>query len=73
VYVVHGDDFTFLAEEEELQRMSKLMAEWYEIKVRATMGPDPQDDKEVVILGRTVRWLEDRNEYEADDKYVKLI
>jgi hypothetical protein len=70
---VHGDDFTFLAEEEELQRITKLMAEWYEIKVRATMGPDPQDDKEVVILGRTVRWLEDRNEYEADDKYVKLI
>ena len=71
--VVHGDDFTFLAEEEELQRMTKLMTEWYEIKVRAMMGPDAKDDKEVVILGRTVRWLEDRNEYEADGKYAKMI
>ena len=29
---------------------------WFEIKVRATLGPDKKDDKEVVILGRTVRW-----------------
>ena len=44
--VVHGDDFTFLAEEAELRRMATLMAEWYEIKVRAILGPDAKDDKE---------------------------
>ena len=71
--VVHGDDFTFLAEEEELRRMAELMAKWYEVKVRAIMGPDAKDAKEVVILGRTVRWLDDRIEYEADGKYVKVI
>jgi hypothetical protein len=39
-----------LAEEEELQRMAKRMSEWYEIKVRATLGPDAKDDKEVVMV-----------------------
>ena len=71
--VVHGDDFTFLGPEEELQRIAGLMASWYEIKVRAIMGPDAEDEKEVIILGRTVRWLEDRIEYEADEKYAKVI
>ncbi len=71
--MVHDDDFTFLAEGEDMQRITKLMTEWYEIKVRAMMGLDANDDKEVVILGRTVRWLEDRNEYEADDKHRRLL
>ena len=31
------------------------MKGWFEIKVRATLGPDKGDDKEVVILGRKVR------------------
>ena len=36
--VVHGDDFTFLAVEVELERMRRLMAEWYEIKFRGVLG-----------------------------------
>ena len=32
------------------------MQEWFEIKVRAVLGPDNKDDKGVVILGRTVTW-----------------
>lgn len=49
------------------------MKKWYEIKVRAIVGPDPGDDKEVRILGRTVKWGEDFLKYEADDKYVEKI
>ena len=71
--VVHGDDFTFMAEDAELKRMANLMSEWYDIKVRAVLGPEENDDKEVVILGRTVRWKDNRNEYEADAKYARLV
>ena len=49
------------------------MEEWYEIKVKAILGPDAGDDKEVKILGRVVRWLPDEIQYEADDKYVKTL
>ena len=53
--VVHGDDFTFLAGEEELRRMATKMAEWCEIVVRAVLGPGGTDDKVVNILNRTAR------------------
>eukprot|EP00973_Karenia_brevis_P030341 4183132-Karenia_brevis.AAC.1 len=49
------------------------MKEWFEIKVRAVLGPDPTDDNEVTILGRTVRWMEEGIEYEADPKHRKII
>eukprot|EP00973_Karenia_brevis_P079669 11054232-Karenia_brevis.AAC.1 len=49
------------------------MESWFEIKVRAVLGPEPIDDKEVTILGRIVRWREEGIEYEADPKHRKII
>ena len=46
---------------------------WFEIKVRALMGEDANDDKEVVILGRIVKWTADGIEYQADPKHRRLI
>ena len=54
--VVHGDDFTLCGLEEDLWWLKGLMESWYEIKVRAVLGGEEKDDKEVVILGRVVRW-----------------
>ena len=71
--VVHGDDFTLAGCEEDLKWIQKLMKGWFEIKVRAMLGPEEQDDKEVVILGRTVRWKDWGIEYEADPKHRKMI
>ena len=56
--VVHGDDFTFCAVKSDLMWIKELMESWFEIKVRAVLGPDATDDKEVVILGRIVRWTD---------------
>ena len=36
------------------------MKPWFEIKVTAMLGPDEKDDKQVVILGRRDRWLEEK-------------
>ena len=70
---VHGDDFTFCGKEEDLLWVTGKMDEWFEIKVRATLGPDEKDDKEVVILGRTVKWKLWGIEWEADSKHRKLL
>ena len=48
-----------------------LMRSWFEIKVQALVGPDEGGDKEVVILGRLVRWVEDRIGYEADPNHME--
>jgi hypothetical protein len=67
--VVHGDDFTFCGLKEDLLWIRVQMQKWYEIKVRAILGPNEEDDKEVVILGRLVVWTEEGIEYEADPKH----
>eukprot|EP00973_Karenia_brevis_P041928 5803671-Karenia_brevis.AAC.1 len=59
--------------EEDLEWVKGLMKSWFEIKVRAVLGPDSKDDKEVTILGRIVRWVEEGIEYEADPKHRKII
>ena len=73
--VVHGDDFTYLGPERELLRMKEKMAEWYEIKLRGIMGDGVEDIKEIVILGRHLRWLaeEDGFVYEADPKHRRIL
>jgi hypothetical protein len=43
---VHGDDFTFLGYEEDLLDLIELLKGWFELKVRAILGPDDKDDKE---------------------------
>ena len=65
--VVHGDDFTFLGEKKELEVVRQQMENWYEIKFRGIMGSSSDDLKEVTILGRRLRWLNDQLEYEADE------
>eukprot|EP00973_Karenia_brevis_P042376 5865601-Karenia_brevis.AAC.1 len=71
--VVHGDGFTFCGTERDLKWVRKHMEEWYEIKRRAILGPDSHDDKEVVILGRMVKWTENGIEYEADPKHREIV
>ena len=71
--VVHGDDFTFEGAGPDLLWIAGEMKNWFEIKVRALLGPEDGDDKHVVILGRHVRWTANGLEYEADPKHRKLI
>ena len=70
---VHGDDFTFCGIEKDLHWITEKMKGWFEIKVRATFGPDKGDDKEVIILGRKVSWHDWGIEWEADPKHRELL
>ena len=70
---VHDDDFTLCAFGKDLKWIRELMESWFPIKVRAALGMDNGDDKEVTILGREVKWTEEGIEYEADPRHRKKI
>ena len=67
--VVHGDDFTFAGTRRELESARDMMRGWYDIKDRGIMGSDQGEIKEVEILGRRLRWMEQGIEYEGDRKH----
>ena len=71
--VVHGDDFTFLSYGDHAKELADKMREWYDLKVRAVIGDDDEDDKEVTILNRTLRHTGDGLEYAADPRHEKEI
>ena len=71
--VCHGDDFTLVGEDADLQWIAAEMKQWFEIKVRAILGPEDKDDKEVVILGRLVRWKAWGVEFEADPRHRDVL
>ena len=41
--------------------------------VRAILGDEPGDDREIVFLNRLLKWREDRLEYEADPNHCQRI
>ena len=71
--VVHGDDFTFVGEDRSLTWVESHMKKWYEVKVRARLGPDERDDREATLLGRIVRWNVWGLTCEADPKHRKMV
>ena len=71
--VVHGDDFTILGHESELDWFRKKIAERFEVKFRGRLGPTPKDDKSIRILNRVVTWTTQGIEYEPDQRHADLI
>ena len=54
--VAHGDDFTFTGRRRDLLEVKRRLEEVYELKMRAMLGDDSNDDKEITIRNRTIRW-----------------
>ena len=71
--VVHGDDFTFSGTQVELEKIRCLFKKWYDVKDRGIMESGTMDIKEVVILGRTLKFTEMGLEYTADGKHKDAI
>ena len=71
--VAHGDEFIFAATDSELRKMRSRMCEWYDVKVRGTLGNGKRDVREIEILGRSLRWREEWLEYEAVDKHRQAL
>ena len=58
--------FTFEGPPDALKAIAEEMRQFWIIKVRAVLGPEASDGKEVSILNRLVRWTKDCLLYEAD-------
>ena len=71
--VVHGDDFTFMGVRRQLKWIGGLMKGWYDVKERGIMGSAEGEIKEIVILGRILRWADRWLEYEADPKHREVL
>ena len=71
--VVWDDDFTFLGRDLDLKWVAGVMTARYEIKIRAILGPESHNNKEVRILNRKVRWEVNQILYQGDEKHVHTI
>ena len=54
--MAHGDDFSFSGKQSDLLYIKSKMEDSYELKMRAMLGDDFGDDKEITILNRLISW-----------------
>ena len=71
--VGHGDDFTILEAEEQLDWFRERMKDRYTLKVRGRLGPEVHDEKEIRILNRVIQWTEEGIWYEPDPRHAEII
>ena len=70
--VVHGDDFTVLGRDEDLDYFQHgIQGEF--VKVRGRLGSGKNDDKCMRILNRIVRWTDAGLRIEADPRHVEIL
>ena len=72
-FVIHGDDFTYLGCDEDLDWLQTEIVKEFEIKIRGRLGPEKHDAKNMRILNRCVEWREDGIYYEADPRHAEMI
>ena len=70
--VIHGDDFTLLGKEEDLNWFKMKINDKFEVKFRGRMGPCPGDDKSVRILNRVVEWRAEGIAVEPDQRHIEI-
>ena len=68
--VVHGDDF--VVEGKQSVGTGRVGRVVYP-ESQGILGPDPGDQKSIVILGRVVEWRKDELWWEADPRHVEKI
>ena len=71
--VVHGDDFTFVGEEADLDWAEKAMNEAFLCKVAGRVGPEARDLQHAQVLNRTISCTHDGYEYEADIRHAEVL
>ena len=70
---MHGDDFTFLGWEEDLEVAAQHLRKSYQLKVRRVMGGESGDTEEITILNRRISWRGPEMKYEADPRHAEII
>ena len=71
--VVHGDDFTFVGNDRDLNWVSERMAEAFLVKVVGRLGGDEGDVQELRVLNRVLQWTESGIQYQADPRHIEIL
>ena len=71
--VVHGDDFTILGHEEDLDWFRERIQTEFEVTFRGRIGPSPKDTKSIKLLNRVIEWNDEGISYEADQRHTDMI
>ena len=71
--VVHGDDFTALGTDEDLNWYEGKLHEAFEIKIRGRLGGGCTGPQEIRILNRVVALGPRGLTYEADPRHTDLL
>ena len=71
--VVHGDDFTCMGSDSNLDWYEGQLTQRFEIKIRGRLGKGCKGPNEIRILNRIVRIEGDALYYEADPRHVDLM
>ena len=70
----HGDDFTNIGTEDNLDWFKSSIKKTFEFKHKARLGPDARDDKSVRILNRIISWEDGVGiNYEADQRHAEIL
>ena len=70
--MVHGDDYVCTGAKGDLKWLAREMKKKFEIKVQ-NLGPDVDEQREVRVLNRIIRWTESGLEYEADPRHQEIL
>jgi hypothetical protein len=70
--VVHGDDFTILGYDSDLDWLKVEMKKKFEIKT-TRIGPARGDDKSLKLLNRIVEWTPQGIAIEGDQRHAELV
>jgi hypothetical protein len=71
--VIHGDDFTLLGIDKNLDWFRAAIQAKWQVKIKGRLGPDPHDTKIIHVLNRLVEWCEDGIHYEADQRHADIL
>ena len=55
----------------DLFELKRKLEESYELKMRASLGDEAEDDKEITLLNRMLVWAHGSLTFEADPKHVR--
>ena len=70
---VHGDDFTAIGEDSDLNWYECELAKYFELKIRGRLGAGDQDIKEIRIINRILRIDDQGLKYEADPRHAEIL
>ena len=71
--VIHGDDFTALGHEKDLDWYREHIQSKMDTKVKGRLGPGKNDMKQMRVLNRIVEWKGNSIYYEADQRHAEIL